>query len=300
MSANIQLSPKHRTWVLVSCILQQFAFLCISFGYGLGLPQIVAGFNKSEYYALVGVVYSLTQAIVAPIVATLGDRLGRKWLNVGSLALMCIFLVMTYFANSFVLFLISWALCGVAVGGFMTGPFLIVMDIYEQKDWGKMSGNLVTALSAGMIVGPIVGGLLVDAGSLRGIFLPPIPFFIVNTGSTTGAQADTTRTYYGVGKSAVHMLTKYAALQYGRQGIRCNAVLPAFTLGQRTLEYLGQEFCDAWLKHAYIRRPGKPEDQANAIMFFATDDSSWVTGQILEVSGGFGCGSPVFGDTLGG
>ena len=96
------------------------------------------------------------------------------------------------------------------------------------------------------------------------------------------------------------MLTKYAALQYGRQGIRCNAVLPAFTLGQRTLEYLGQEFCDAWLKHAYIRRPGKPEDQANAIMFFATDDSSWVPGQILEVSGGFGCGSPVFGDTLGG
>ena len=92
---------------------------------------------------------------------------------------MCIFLVMTYFANSFVLFLISWALCGVAVGGFMTGPFLIVMDIYEQKDWGKMSGNLVTALSAGMIVGPIVGGLLVDAGSLRGIFLLPIPFFIV-------------------------------------------------------------------------------------------------------------------------
>lgn len=179
MSANIQLSSKHRTWVLVSCILQQFAFLCISFGYGLGLPQIVAEFNKSEYYALVGVVYSLTQAIVAPIVATLGDRLGRKWLNVGSLALMCVFLVMTYFANSFVLFLISWALCGVAVGGFMTGPFLIVMDVYEQKDWGKMSGNLVTALSAGMIVGPIVGGLLVDAGSLRGIFLLPIPFFIV-------------------------------------------------------------------------------------------------------------------------
>ena len=115
MSANIQLSPKHRTWVLVSCILQQFAFLCISFGYGLGLPQIVAGFNKSEYYALVGVVYSLTQAIVAPIVATLGDRLGRKWLNVGSLALMCIFLVMTYFANSFVLFLISWASCNTKV-----------------------------------------------------------------------------------------------------------------------------------------------------------------------------------------
>ena len=88
MSANIQLSPKHSTWVLVSYILQQFAFLCISFGYGLGLPQIVAGFNKSEYYALVGVVYSLTPAILAPIVVTLGDRPGRKRLNMGSPALL--------------------------------------------------------------------------------------------------------------------------------------------------------------------------------------------------------------------
>ena len=178
MEVNIQLSPKHRTWVLVSCLIQQFAFLVIGFGYGLGLPQIVAEFGMSDYYALVGVVYSLTQAIVAPIVATIGDRMGRKWLNVGSLILMCVFLVMTYFANSFVMFLVSWAICGIAVGGFMSGPFLIVMDIYKRKDWGKMSANIVTALSAGMIVGPIAGGMLVDAGSLRGIFLFPIPFFL--------------------------------------------------------------------------------------------------------------------------
>ena len=90
---------------------------------------------------------------------------------------------------------------------------------------------------------------------------------------------------------------------------RCNAAGRAYAAtrfsrpsrwGRGPWSTCGQEFCDAWLKHAYMRRPGKPEDQANAIMFFATDDSSWVTGQILEVSGGFGCGSPIFGDTLGG
>lgn len=179
MNVNIELTPKKRTLVLISVLIQQFAFLLISFGNGAAMPTIVEGFGQSTYYALVGVVYSLSQAIVGPIAATIGDRIGRKWINAGSLLLMCVFLLCTYFADSFVLFLVSWFLCGVAVGGFMAGPFLIVMDIYEQKDWAKMSGNLVTALSAGMIVGPVAAGMMVDAGALRGIFLLPIPFFII-------------------------------------------------------------------------------------------------------------------------
>ena len=123
---------------------------------------------------------------------------------------------------------------------------------------------------------------------------------IVQNSSLTGNQADITRTFYGIAKTGVNALTKHIALQYGRQGIRCNAVLPAFTAGARTIEYLGQAFCDAWLKHCPVRRIGKPEDQAKAIMFFATDDSEWVTGQILEVSGGYGLGAPSWGDYLGG
>lgn len=123
---------------------------------------------------------------------------------------------------------------------------------------------------------------------------------IVQNSSLTADQADVTRTYYGIAKAAVNMLTKDIALQYGRQGIRCNAVLPGFTASAQTVAYLGQAFVDRWLKHAPVRRLGKPEDQAKAIMFFATDDSEWVTGQILEVSGGYGIGAPNFGDDLGG
>jgi NAD(P)-dependent dehydrogenase (short-subunit alcohol dehydrogenase family) len=53
---------------------------------------------------------------------------------------------------------------------------------------------------------------------------------------------------------------------------------------------------EEWLKHAPIRRLGKPEDQANAIVFFAGDESDWITGQCMEVCGGYGLGAPVFGD----
>lgn len=179
MSVNIELSPKKRALVMFSVLIQQFAFLIISFGNGAAMPAIVEGFGQSAYYALVGVVYSLSQAIISPIAATIGDRIGRKWINAGSLLLMCLFLVISYFSTSFIMLLIGWFLCGAAVGGFMAGPFLIMMDIYEQKDWGKMSGNLVTALSLGMIVGPIVTGLLVDAGYIRHFFLLPIPFFLI-------------------------------------------------------------------------------------------------------------------------
>ena len=179
MNVNIELSPGKRKLVMFSVLIQQFAFLVISFGNGAAMPAIVESLGQSEYYAFVGVVYSLSQAIIAPIAATIGDRVGRKWINAGSLVLMCVFLILAYFSTNFVMLLIAWFLCGAAIGGFMSGPFLIMMDIYEQKDWGKMSANIVTALSLGMIVGPVVTGMLVDAGYMRMFFLLPIPFFII-------------------------------------------------------------------------------------------------------------------------
>ena len=179
VNVNIELSPKKRSLVMFSVLVQHFAFLMISFGNGAALPTIVANFGQSSYYALVGVVYSLSQAIVGPVAATIGDRIGRKWINAFSLLLMCVFLAMTALSTSFIMLLISWFLCGAAIGGFMSGSYLIMMDIYEQKDWAKMSGNLVTALSIGMIVGPIAGGMMADAGFARGIFLLPIPVFVL-------------------------------------------------------------------------------------------------------------------------
>lgn len=180
MEAKIQLAPKRRNALLVAMMLQNFAFAIVSFAPGIALPQIVAGFNRSAQYALVGVLYSLSQTIVAPIAACLGDKIGRKWINAGSVLLMCIALLGTFLAKSFSMFIICWTLAGVCVGGFVTGPYLIMMDIFEKERWGKNSGYLASIMAAGMMLGPIVAGFIVDAGFLHAVYLLPIPFFAIS------------------------------------------------------------------------------------------------------------------------
>ena len=179
MGVNNQMPDKRRNIIFLSCIVQQFGYMILSFGYGTAMPQIVAEMGQSAYYALVSVVWALSQAIVAPVASTLGDRIGRKWVNLFSMVLLCVILAVSNFVTSFTLFLVCWFIVGCAVGGLMSGAFLIVTDIYEQKDWGKKQSVLVMALSAGMIVGPLAAGISADAGWSRGIILFPIPFMII-------------------------------------------------------------------------------------------------------------------------
>lgn len=179
MSANIQLSPKQKNLILIAMLFQNFAFAIVSFAPGIALPKIVAGFDRSAQYALVGVLYSLAQTIVAPVAACLGDKIGRKWINAGSVIVMCLALLGTYFAGSFIMFVICWTVAGICVGGFVTGPYLIMMDVFEKEKWGKNSGYLASFMAAGMMCGPIVAGFIVDAGFLQAVYLLPIPFFLV-------------------------------------------------------------------------------------------------------------------------
>ncbi len=161
---------------------------------------------------------------------------------------------------------------------------LTVVDTSHETCMGLMESILGVSAECARVVIPlmIAGG----GGS------------IVNVSSSTGIQADVTRTYYGVAKAAVNMLTQQIAVQYGRAGIRCNAVLPGFTVSQATEKALPPDFKEAWLKHALIRRLGTPRDQANAIVFFASDESSWITGHLMEVCGGYGLAANMFGDIM--
>lgn len=120
---------------------------------------------------------------------------------------------------------------------------------------------------------------------------------IVNIASMNGEFADMSRTGYGVSKYALDKLTQNIAMQYGRAGIRCNAVAPGFIRTEAALS-LPQQFIDGYVRHLPIKRLGEVEDIANAVLFFASDDSSWVSGQVLEVAGGFGCGTPMYADIV--
>ena len=122
---------------------------------------------------------------------------------------------------------------------------------------------------------------------------------IVNISSIGGAIPDVTRIAYGVSKSGVNNITQQIAMEYAKDNIRCNAVLPGFTATDAALNNMPEDFIKSFLSHVPLNRAGRPEDMANAVMFFASDDSSYVTGNIMEVAGGYGLGTPQYADVVG-
>ena len=119
---------------------------------------------------------------------------------------------------------------------------------------------------------------------------------IINISSIGGTIPDVTRIGYGVSKAAINNITLQIALQYARDNIRCNAVLPGLTATDAAIESMPESFITSFLSHVPLNRMGRPEDMANAALFFASEDSSYVTGHLMEVAGGYGLGTPQYAD----
>jgi len=118
---------------------------------------------------------------------------------------------------------------------------------------------------------------------------------IVNNGSDWSVVAGRDAFPYVVSKGAVGMMTKAMALDFARDGIRVNAVCPGDTLVDRWLEKGYFEYSDPVTLEEAIReasdyipmgRFGKPEEIANAVLFLASDEASFVTGHLLLADGG--------------
>jgi NAD(P)-dependent dehydrogenase (short-subunit alcohol dehydrogenase family) len=111
---------------------------------------------------------------------------------------------------------------------------------------------------------------------------------VVNLISDGGRVGEPLVVPYGAAKAGVMGFTKGFAREAGRYGIRCNAVSPGTTHTPGASPLIEQWGGDEKLTRAYpLGRLGQPIDQANAILFLASDMTSWVTGQILSVSGGY-------------
>ena len=122
---------------------------------------------------------------------------------------------------------------------------------------------------------------------------------IINISSIGGVVPDISRIAYGVSKSAVNNITQQMAMQYARYGIRVNAVLPGMTTTEAVSANMPEEFQKSFLSHVPLNRMGTPEDIANAVYFFASDLSSYITGDIMEVSGGYALGTPQYSEFVG-
>jgi 3-oxoacyl-[acyl-carrier protein] reductase len=112
---------------------------------------------------------------------------------------------------------------------------------------------------------------------------------IVNISSTAGRVGIAGgRSVYGASKAAVDSLTRNWALELAPRGIRVNAVAPGYVETDMTAEHLGDpETRERALQRHPLGRLGTAEDVARAVVFLCTEDGGFITGQSINVSGGF-------------
>lgn len=108
---------------------------------------------------------------------------------------------------------------------------------------------------------------------------------IINMSSVVGVKGNAGQTNYAASKAGMIGFTKSVALELGSRNIRCNAIAPGFIETEMT-EKLDEKTVQGWRDGIPLKRGGSPEDIANACLFFASDMSAYVTGQVLNVDGG--------------
>ena len=119
---------------------------------------------------------------------------------------------------------------------------------------------------------------------------------IINISSVGGLVPDISQVAYGTSKAAINYLTKLIAVHEAKNKIRCNAVLPGMTATEAVEKHLTEQFRSLFLRHIPLGRMGLPEEISAAVVYLASDEAAYTTGQILTVSGGFGLATPVYGD----
>lgn len=108
---------------------------------------------------------------------------------------------------------------------------------------------------------------------------------IVNLASLVGMRGNAGQCNYAASKAGVIGLTKSLAKELGPRGIRANCIAPGFICTEMTDQVSG-ELRERWVEEISLRRAGTPEDVANVALFLASGLSAYVTGEVIDCSGG--------------
>ncbi|WP_291632737.1 3-oxoacyl-[acyl-carrier-protein] reductase [Clostridium sp.] len=108
---------------------------------------------------------------------------------------------------------------------------------------------------------------------------------IINISSVSGLTGNAGQVNYSSAKAGIIGMTKSVAREFASRGITCNAVAPGYIQTDMT-SALPEKAKDAIMSTIPLKRLGKPEDVANAVAFLASEEASYITGQVINVDGG--------------
>ena len=117
------------------------------------------------------------------------------------------------------------------------------------------------------------------------VFLKQKEGSIINISSIVGVKGNAGQSNYAASKAGIIGFSKSIALELGSRNIRCNVVAPGFIETDMT-DSLSEDVLEKWKESIPLKRSGKPNDVGNACVFLASDLSSYITGQVLQVDGG--------------
>lgn len=115
---------------------------------------------------------------------------------------------------------------------------------------------------------------------------------IINIGSMAACGGDLQGTAYAASKAGVDMLTKDVALQYGKSNIRCNCVRPGLIVTPQNEPRIPDVLKKIYLDNICVNRYGCPDDIGHLCVYLGSDESAYMTGQILTMDGGLNTHSP--------
>lgn len=143
------------------------------------------------------------------------------------------------------------------------------------EDWQAV---LNVNLTGAFLVSQIVSNAMLKARSGS----------IINMSSIVGIHGQGGQVNYAASKGGLIAYSKALAKEVGGRGIRVNCIAPGFIETDMTA-VLKDDLKNAMIESVPLKRPGKPEDIANAALFLASDLSTYITGQVIGVDGGMGC-----------
>tara|TARA_B100000945_G_C20418770_1_gene616602 strand:- start:2046 stop:2792 length:747 start_codon:yes stop_codon:yes gene_type:complete len=117
------------------------------------------------------------------------------------------------------------------------------------------------------------------------VFLKNRKGSIINMSSVVGIKGNAGQSNYAASKSGIIGFSKSIAQELGSRSIRCNVIAPGFIKTEMT-DNLSDSIIESWTENIPLKRPGESNDVANLCLFLASDLSSYITGQIINVDGG--------------